>query len=326
MSIGEEDDDVVDVEVTDENQPGDDDNIEIVDDTPEKDRGRPPLPDHARAEPPDDDELAQYGEKVQKRFRQMSHTYHEERRGKEAAQRQLEQSANLNILQQRKIADLMRQLDERSKAMDESEETSYTQQLADAQKSFQTAFDAGDSEAMTAASAQIARATAALERLKVMKTMRPQPQPMPPQHYPQFAQQRQPMPQQPQQPQQHPPELVAWTQANPWFGRDQQMTEEALKIDQQMQARGEAIGTPEYYKKLDSEMRRMFPSYYGQWGDEPPRRVQTPGSVVAPASRGGGNKPRTRITLTASEVALAERMGLTPQQYAAEKKALGGAS
>ena len=62
--------------------------IEVVDDTPEEDKGRTPM-----KEPPADvteDELEQYSESVKKRIQHFSKGYHEERRAKEAALRERE--------------------------------------------------------------------------------------------------------------------------------------------------------------------------------------------------------------------------------------------
>jgi len=63
----------------------DDFEFEVVDDTPEADRGREPM-----QEPPEEvteDELASYDEKVQKRIKKFSKGYHDERRAKEQATR-----------------------------------------------------------------------------------------------------------------------------------------------------------------------------------------------------------------------------------------------
>jgi phage I-like protein len=50
------------------------------------------------------------------------------------------------------------------------------------------------------------------------------------------------------------------------------------------------------------------------------RQVRQPTSnIVAPASRSTAVKPRKQVKLTATEVALAKRLGLTVEQYAAEK-------
>ena len=61
--------------------------IEIEDDTPEEDRGRKPMPKHIVDEL-EDDELDSYDAKAQQRLKQMRKVYHDERREKEAAQRE----------------------------------------------------------------------------------------------------------------------------------------------------------------------------------------------------------------------------------------------
>ena len=60
--------------------------IEIVDDTPEKDRGRKPL-DKEVADPTDD-EIESYSEGVKKRISELTHARHDERRAKEALLRE----------------------------------------------------------------------------------------------------------------------------------------------------------------------------------------------------------------------------------------------
>ena len=68
---------------------GDDTDLEIVDDTPEADRGRVPAP------PPDevtDEELQHYSEKARNRIKHFTRGYHDERRAKEEAIRQREEA------------------------------------------------------------------------------------------------------------------------------------------------------------------------------------------------------------------------------------------
>ena len=69
-------------------------------------------------------------------------------------------------------------------------------------------------------------------------------------------------------------------------------------------------------------MRDVFPSYFGDNNESSTtplvvetatRRKTSP--VVAPAMRNNGAAPR-RVTLTSTQVSLAGRLGLTPQQYA----------
>ena len=82
--------------------------IEIVDDTPEPDRGKP----ESRGEIEiGDDEISQYSDNVQKRIRQLRAGYHEERREKERVQREQQRrrhrvvvlTAHPVVLQQREI-------------------------------------------------------------------------------------------------------------------------------------------------------------------------------------------------------------------------------
>ena len=60
--------------------------IEVVDDTPERDRGRKPL-DREVADPTDD-EIENYSDGVKKRIKELTHARHDERRVKEATMRE----------------------------------------------------------------------------------------------------------------------------------------------------------------------------------------------------------------------------------------------
>ena len=70
-----------------------DDDVEIIDDTPEEDRNRKPMD-----EPPkefEEDEIAKYDESVQKRIKHFTKGYHEERRAKESALREREEAIRI---------------------------------------------------------------------------------------------------------------------------------------------------------------------------------------------------------------------------------------
>ncbi len=61
--------------------------IEVVDDTPEEDKGKPRRAENAEPQVPSDDEVEKYSEGVQKRIKQLKFEFHEERRRKEEAAR-----------------------------------------------------------------------------------------------------------------------------------------------------------------------------------------------------------------------------------------------
>ena len=81
--------------------------------------------------------------------------------------------------------------------------------------------------------------------------------------------------------------------------------------------------TDEYFEAIDAGMRQRFPDYFegGTSDDEdgssrqPVSPPSKPSPVVAPSARTQGKAKRT-VRLTATQVSLAKRLGLTPEQYA----------
>ena len=100
------------------------------------------------------------------------------------------------------------------------------------------------------------------------------------------------------------------------------MTALALGLHEELvEERGMAYATTdEYYSRIDKIMRDKFPEAFANetqtGGGKPSRSANKPATVVAPASRSTSPK---RIVLKQSEVALAKKFGLTPEQYAKEK-------
>ena len=68
--------------------------VDIVDDTPEADKGKPRRAEDAEPQIPEDDEIANYSENVQKRIKQLKYEFHEERRRKEEASRLQDEAVN----------------------------------------------------------------------------------------------------------------------------------------------------------------------------------------------------------------------------------------
>jgi len=128
-----------------------------------------------------------------------------------------------------------------------------------------------------------------------------------------------------QQYQPQPPtdaKLNAWQRQNPWFGQDEEMTAAALGLHEKLKRQGVEIGSEDYYAALDHTMRKRFSEYFGddeevevpakQKADAPKAKSPT---NVAPATRSTAPK---RVRLTVSQVAIAKKLGLTPEQYVRE--------
>jgi hypothetical protein len=105
------------------------------------------------------------------------------------------------------------------------------------------------------------------------------------------------------------------------------MTALALGVHQKLENQNgkQYIGTDEYWRSIDTTMRRRFPEMFEEetktGGGKPGTRTESnrPATVVAPASRSTSSK---KVRLTASQVTLAKKLGLTPEQYAREQQKL----
>ena len=95
------------------------------------------------------------------------------------------------------------------------------------------------------------------------------------------------------------------------------MTSLALGLHEKLVRSGIDPTSYEYYRRIDGTMQKRFPEYFGDATldeDQPAQRTK-PSNVVAPATRSTAPK---KVRLTKTQVALAKKFGLTPEQYARE--------
>lgn len=135
-------------------------------------------------------------------------------------------------------------------------------------------------------------------------------------------QQQQRQPQQQATPQIPKPseKAMGWTAKNPWFGKDEHrdMTAIAYAMHEKLIVDdGLKPDSDEYFNRIDETMRLRFPEYFAEQGQGQSRTARQPATVVAPGNRNNGGKPRT-VRLKPSQVALAKKLGLTVEQYAAQ--------
>jgi hypothetical protein len=297
-----DDDKNVDLEVSTDN----DVEIEIVDDTPEKDRGRKPL-DREVADPTDD-EIESYSDGVKKRIKELTHARHDERRAKEALLREkqeLERLAQHMVSENNRLKQYVNSGTEQYAA---SQLSLAETEVDKAKRQLKEATEAFDTDGVIAAQDALMDAKM---RVQAAKNFRPTPL-----QVDETAVQT-------QQTQVSRQELddktVRWQAKNQWFGSAgyEEVTSFALGLHQKLVNSGVDPRSDEYFERIDARMKSTFPEVFGGSDDKPKSGdgSRRPTSVVAPATRSTGAR---KVQLTPTQVALAKKYGLTPQQYAAE--------
>ena len=280
--------------------------IEVQDDTPPEDRNKPRRPDNAEPDLPDDSELENYSEGVKKRISKLKYEFHEERRRKEEAERLREEAIRFAETKNREAEELRKRLTEGQGAVVTQAKARVETQLEAAKTKFKQAYEAGDADAMLDAQTKLTELQNEMFRLANYK-----PEPV---QAPTPAPQVQPAPS--RQVPTPPKRALEWAEKNPWFQKDEEMTGYAFGVHERLVKSGVDPNGETYYSEIDSAMRRRFPEKFGESEPEVKTQTRQAGSVVAPTSR--ATKTPRKIVLTSTQVALAKRLGVTPEQYAAQ--------
>jgi hypothetical protein len=272
--------------------------VEVVDDTPEPDRGRKPM-----TEPPKefaDDELAKYDESVRKRIQHFTKGYHEERRAKEAALREREEAlkvAQAIVEENKKLKGSLGQ--NQAFAIDNMKKLA-ANELEAAKKQYKEAYEAGDADALVDAQEAITTAKLKAERANNFK--------------PPVQEEKSSVKDELTTPVAAPPDYRAqeWQRKNTWFGNDEEMTSFALGLHTKLVNSGVDPKSDEYYDRLNSRLRQVFPESFEAEKpvDAPPPRSK---SNVAPATRSTAPK---KIVLTQTQVNIAKKLGVPLELYA----------
>lgn len=283
--------------------------IEVEDDTPKEDRGRnPSQPEFV--ESLENDELDEYSEAAKQKIAGFRKIYHDERRAKDEADRERQEALNFakQLLEENKA--LKGKVSHTESFAVDSIKTGAEQELEMAKKLYREAYEAGDSdklvdaqEKMTTARIKMDRAQSASEDIKQRRALQEQENEVQ-------------IPQQSQKPVRDS-KAVSWQERNSWFGQDDEMTSLALGLHEKLvKQNGMAYATTdEYYKRIDETMRKRFPENFEDVEDDKPTARSKPSTVVAPASRSTSSKT---VRLKTSQLSIAKKLGLTPEQYARE--------
>jgi hypothetical protein len=288
--------------------------IEIDDDTPEQDRGVTPMPKEI-VQKLEEDELDKYSAEAKEKLSQLKKVWHDERREKEAALRE----------QQEAIRVAQRLLDENKKLKQaySTGEKTYIEtvqgaaelELEVAKRSYKEALETGDSDRIVEAQSKL---NAAAIKSDKVKDFRPSAL--------QEEENEVQIPQMQEKPVTPDAKTQEWTEKNPWFGSKKPMTAYALGLHEELidEYGKNFVGTDQYFQRIDKEMRKVFSEYFDT--AEPQTKVEVeeeskpsqkskPSTVVASATRSTSSK---QIRLKPSQIALARKLGLSPEQYARE--------
>ena len=283
-------------------EPTDDFDIEVVDDTPPEDRGRKP------SEPPEDvteEELEAYSDKVRKRIQHFTKGYHDERRAKEQAMREREE---LERLAQKLVDEnnkLKGTVSKNQAVLIEQAKKQVAVELEQAKRAYKDAYESGNGDALLEAQDKLTSARLRSERVENFKVP---------------ALQEENNEVQTQEENTVAPVIVKpdakavqWADANPWFGTDDEMTSFALGLHKKLVTNGIDPQSDEYYQSINARMRQVFPENFEdaqtQEVDKPKRNQ----NVVAPATRSTALR---KVKLTQTQIAIAKRLGVPLEQYA----------
>ena len=244
------------------------------------------------------------------------------------AQKRIRQLVKQRKERDEKLAELMRQNEELSSKLQNTEhqfktvnklsldssEKQITDKLELARNAYKSAHEEGDSAKILQAQEFLNEAQNDLKSLTATKQ--------------QFEQQpvQQQQVQQPQyQPQPTPdPRAAEWAQKNEWFGSDQVMTAASLAIDGQLKEEGFNPTDPEYYTEIDRRLKETFPHKFAAQAapvEEVRQQVEAskPAQVVAGASRSSPGSSK-KVKLSKEDIRLANKWDIPLEQYALEKQ------
>jgi len=288
--------------------------IEIDDDTPEQDRGVKPMPKEI-VQKLEEDELDKYSAEAKEKLAQLKKVWHDERREKEAAMREQQEAVRVaqRLLDENKK--LKQAYSTGEKTYIETVQNATELELEVAKRSYKEALETGDSDRIVEAQAKLNSAAIKSDKVKNF-----QPTAL------QEEENEVQIPQLQERPVTPDAKTQEWTEKNAWFGPKKSMTAYALGLHEELiDEYGKGfVGTDQYFQRIDKEMRKVFSEYFDTL--EPQTKVDVeeeskpspkskPSTVVAPATRSTSSK---QIRLKPSQIALARKLGLSPEQYARE--------
>jgi hypothetical protein len=279
------------VELEETTQPENEDVVETVSDVESTEEV---------AEKPQEDELAGYSDKVQKRINSLTRKLREAERASESAYNMANNLKNENeVLKKSATGNQQYAITEKEGRLES--------QRVQAQSALKQALVDEDHDKIVKAQdilAQLAVEEANVRNTKVrldeqskaseqvvaesQKTTNPQPD----------------------------PKAQAWAEKHEWFGEDRVMTMATFGIHEDLVEEGFDPSSNEYYTEVDKRLRNEFPNKF-QSENETVTETQKPQQRVASAARNtqtsGGKR---KVKLSPSEVQMAKKLNVPLSEYA----------
>jgi len=284
--------------------------IEIEDDTPPEDRNRAPMPKNIVDEL-EQDELEEFTGRAKEKLIQLKKVWNDERRAKDAITKE---AAEATRVAQQLISEnqqLKTKLSAGEQTLINKYKENISYEIEKAKNAYKEAYDSGDSERLVEAQEKLTTV-----QMEAKQIERYQPE------YPEDTLQNYESNVQIQsQPQRLDSKTQSWLDKNSWYGVDDDMSFLAMGIHRRLEREGVAVGSDHYYGVIDKEMRQRFPEKFETEETKYSSEVETksstkkPSTVVAPATRSTSPK---KVRLTPTQVQLAKKFNLTPEQYARE--------
>ena len=255
-----------------------------------------------------DDEIERYDEKVKKRIADLQSGFHNERRRAEEAAREKEEALAFaqSIAEENKK--LKGSLNVGQTALLEQAKKVVANEVDDAKRRYKMAYESGDSDALVEAQELLTAAKIKMDRVNNFK-----PALQDEENQVKIAPRE--VPRQPQV----DPKAARWQSENSWFGSDDEMTSFALGLHTKLIKSGIDPNSDEYYARLNSRIRQVFPENFGLDNNEPetPSASQSAprqkSNVVAPATRSTSS---SKIRLTPFQVTMAKKFGVSHELMA----------
>lgn len=256
----------------------------------------------------DDDEIDRYDEKVKKRIADLQSGFHAERRRAEEAAREREEAIAFAQSVAEENKKLKGSLSEGQSALLEQAKKVVSNEVEEAKRRYKNAYESGDSDALVEAQELLTAAKIKMDRVNNFKPALQKEETevkIAPREVP-----RQP---------QVDPKAAQWERENSWFGKDDEMTSFALGLHSKLIKSGIDPNSDEYYTRLNSRIRQVFPENFDLENNEPETRQPSnsaprqKSNVVAPATRSTSS---SKIRLTPFQVTMAKKFGVSHELMA----------